>query len=84
MKRKRARKLVRGVVGADVAGQRLSPRASKGPAGLNQPASRPSRLLSDQAIDECFAKAASTIKEVEESLRPCFGIPASARGLLLR
>ena len=84
MKRKRARKLVRSVVGADVAGQRLSPRASKGPAGLNQPASGPSRLLSDEAIDHYFATAAATVKEVEENLRPCFGIPASARGLVLR
>jgi len=42
------------------------------------------RRLTDADIDECFAKAADTIREVREQLRGCEGIPASARGLVLR
>lgn len=42
------------------------------------------RVLSDETIDRYFAQAAATVKEVEESLRPAFTIPASTRGLVIR
>ena len=41
-------------------------------------------VLTDEVIDHYFAKAAATIKEVEESLRPCFSTPASTRTLVLK
>ena len=41
-------------------------------------------LLTDEFIDEVMSKAAATIKEVEESLRPCFTISPSTRNLIIR
>lgn len=44
---------------------------------------QPSRLT-NAVIDRYFAQAAATIREVEQQLKPCFVIPASARNLILK
>ena len=42
------------------------------------------RSLTDAEIDKHSAQAAAMIREVKEQLAPCFVIPASARGLVIK
>lgn len=42
------------------------------------------RSLTDEEIDKYFAQAVAMIREVRGQLAPCFTIPASVRGLVLK